>query len=169
METSRERSRTPPTSLVVWRWCWKKTEDTQTWYWEWFPVTTAWIQSRANPTHLLSNTLEPTSVSAATTVSSSSSPKVASVCLPFSPFEATVWSDAEWLRSGGHTKYPWSSTWVELNFATREAYLFSVVFAWAPASVSQTPGLLHHFRSCVVMKCAVCLRSKQSLTLFLKN
>ena len=71
--------------------------------------------------------------------------------------------------TGGHTKYPWSSTWVELNFATREAYLFSVVFAWAPASVSQTPGLLHHFRSCVVMKCAVCLRSKQSLTLFLKN
>ena len=25
METSRERSRTPPTSLVVWRWCWKNT------------------------------------------------------------------------------------------------------------------------------------------------
>ena len=34
MEVPRERSRSPPTSLVVWRWCWKKTPDTHTWYWE---------------------------------------------------------------------------------------------------------------------------------------
>ena len=32
METSRERSRTPPASVVVWRWGWKQTEDTRTWY-----------------------------------------------------------------------------------------------------------------------------------------
>ena len=76
MEVPRERSRSPPTSLVVWRWCWKKTPDTHTWYWEWFPVTTAWIRARTHPAKQNNNVSAETSVT--TTHSSSSSTRAAS-------------------------------------------------------------------------------------------
>ena len=48
------------------------------WYWEWFPVTTAWIQSRVNPLRQMNSTSEITNLSTASAVSSSSSPRVAS-------------------------------------------------------------------------------------------
>ena len=48
MSSMRERSRSPPSSLSVWRWCWK--QENAVWYWQWFRATIHWVEThRAIP------------------------------------------------------------------------------------------------------------------------